>query len=142
MGANIHQHIEVKKNGQWHHLSQPHVFRDYTYFGLLAGIRGKMEPIIPPRGLPDDVTFVTTVDYEQTADRYGEGKVVNASWFGPEELRELQSALTRIEKIRKVSDPCVSMNLETDYLHAYINGNPVASHQGWDDVRLVFWFDD
>ena len=32
--------------------------------------------------------------------------------------------------------------LETGILHTFINGNTLAQHQGWDDLRLIFWFDN
>ena len=32
-------------------------------------------------------------------------------------------------------------DLEFGYFHVLINNNCVFQHQGWEDVRLVFWFE-
>lgn len=138
MGANIHQHIEVKKDGKWYHYSAPHTERDYLYFGFLSGIRGMAEPVVPLRGLPSDITFVTKVDYEQTK---GLGLTpTHEGWIGQSELEEVQFRLNRRFKNTGVNP--LEYDLEEHYLSTYINGSTVARHEGWDDVRLVFWFDD
>lgn len=36
MGASIHMHLEVKKDGRWLHFAAPHMYRDCQFFNLLA----------------------------------------------------------------------------------------------------------
>ena len=32
-------------------------------------------------------------------------------------------------------------DLEESYFHCYIGGGAIATHKGFDDARLIFWFD-
>lgn len=59
MGCDIHLHTEVKINGAWHHYSCPNVDRNYDLFARMAGVRGDIDPISEPRGIPKDATFLT-----------------------------------------------------------------------------------
>lgn len=67
MGADIHTYLEVKVRGRWRLLRrwfprqwstgyQPYSDRNYYAFGLLAGVRGRAQPILPPRGWPEDAS--------------------------------------------------------------------------------------
>lgn len=141
MGMSIHMHIETKKNGQWHHFSAPALMRDSWFFALLRGQDMELaqnkgiKPVAPIKGLPDDLSFVTAFCHEQDKKSY---KIHHESWLGADELVTLQE---RMDDIFKDKDP-LERDLDYSYLHTYINGNSVASHQGWDDVRLIFWFDN
>lgn len=139
MGAAIRQHIEVKDaNGVWHHFGAPNTWKDYIYFGLLAGVRDAVGPIVEPRGLPDDLSFVTKFCFEQdAADGFGNKHV---GWLSAEELRELQKRLD--EHYRELHTSYIDHDLEAHYFSTYIAGGCVATHKGWEDARLVFWFDE
>ncbi len=85
MGCDIHLHTEVKIEGKWRHYSCPGVLRDYRMFEKMAGVRGDVEnAIVAPKGLPLDSTFLTRLDAKRMQ---GDGH--NASWFNPEEIKEL-----------------------------------------------------
>ena len=62
MGAKIHMHIEVKSSDTWYHYAAPSMFRDRVFFDLLGGIYNKEAAVVPPRGLPEDLSFVTKRD--------------------------------------------------------------------------------
>lgn len=93
MGCDIHVYLEAKKTvnevDQWvnvdhwqinpyfnkedsdwdgeRELEQVPVYwgRNYELFGLLAGVRdNSMNPIVDPRGLPEDVSKITRKEYE------------------------------------------------------------------------------
>lgn len=145
MGTSIHMHIEVKDpQGQWHHIQAPHIYRDYVFFDLLAGVWGKYKPVAPVRGLPEDASWLTQELYRQDSEDY---KLHHATWLNSEELVTLQERLTDIATSEKVryggGDTRQSKrDLEDDYFHLYLRGNAVSRHQGWEDVRLIAWFDN
>jgi hypothetical protein len=56
--------------------------RNYTLFGVLAGVRGRDE-ICPPRGLPDDVSDIV----KKNSDRW-DGDGHSHSYFTLDELKE------------------------------------------------------
>lgn len=137
MGASIHMHIEVKKNGRWLHYSAPAINRDQTFFGMVAGLDTGIEPVVPPKGLPDDLSEVTLFCLEQDKENY---KIHHATWLGTNELFDLQDALKAYHE--PLGHGPLVYDLEYAYFNTYINGNSIAQHQGWDDVRLVAWFDN
>lgn len=80
MGCDIHVYVERRQrftpeeleamdeqsrkwNTRWDNLSQEfHPMRNYLLFSILAGVRGSIEPLVPPRGLPDDLGWRTEED--------------------------------------------------------------------------------
>jgi hypothetical protein len=78
MGCDIHFYVERKVNGVWEAVPDEHgpihpyysennqnealnincwtVARNYSLFGILAGIRSNIEPINDPKGMPGDVS--------------------------------------------------------------------------------------
>lgn len=59
MGADIHAIIQIRKNGKWQAIKDlPKEFkkRNYTFFGLLAGVRDHFgDNVFKPKGLPEDL---------------------------------------------------------------------------------------
>lgn len=139
MGASIHQHIEVKDlNGKWHHYAAPHIYRNYAYFALLAGVRGSLQPIVAPRGLPTDASFVTLHDYEY--DKHDSFGPKHVGWLNADEIIRLQERLNDYYAGQGLSRQ--EADLEDNFFHTFIGQSSVALHKGWEDVRLIFWFDE
>ena len=136
MGAKIHMHIEVKSSDTWYHYAAPAMFRDRVFFDLLGGIYNKEAAVVPPRGLPEDLSFVTKHDWDQDREGY---RLHHPGWLKAEELWTLQEKLNERSLDSKMM---LEHDLEAGLLHTYINGNALASHQGWDDLRFIFWFDN
>ena len=138
MGASIKMHIEVKdKQGSWHHYHAPHMFRQTEFFDLVAGFYHPTEAIVPPRGLPADLSMVTRFCHEQDKSSY---KLKSEGWLGADELEKLQKEIDRRHPFKngcRENEP----DLEFGYFHALINDNCGFQHQGWEDVRLVCWFE-
>ena len=67
MGCDIHGVIEVNKypnleqaDYRWWPYAEVRFDRYYRLFGFLAGVRDEsVEPVVPPRGLPADVSWLT-----------------------------------------------------------------------------------
>lgn len=142
MGTTIHAHIEVKKDNRWLHFAAPHVTQDYLLFAAINGeglewfresVKERICPQASVTGLPDDLSEITAFCYEQdkaSCKLHGEGALTT------EDLIRLQAHLKEIND--SIYD---KYDLEEHIFRTYINGNAIASHQGWDDVRIVFWYD-
>ena len=143
MGCDIHLQIEVRIDGQWHHLANPAVSRNYALFAKMADVRNydnSIAPISEPKGLPADMTFLTALDVKRW-----EGDAHSKSWLGPDEIAALSKWLDSF-----FDEQSLEYDLEHGILHCYLFGNSFA---GWkkypedndfniEDVRFIFWFDN
>ncbi len=137
MGCDIHVFTEVKIKGQWYAYGHPNVYRSYTLFALMAGVRNSQNimPISLPKGIPDDCSNVV-----QHAAEDGDGH--SHSWLSATEIVELEDRWYKI-------NPDHNPDLE-HHLFGYLEGNSWAgftrypdSRPEWiEDVRFVFWFDN
>lgn len=134
MGCDIHLHQEVKINGTWHHLRHvDHVDRCYWLFEQMAGVRGDdANAIVMPKGMPEDVTFLTAHDYH-----WWDTDAHTPSWFNIEEIRELRGRCLDLGRTGPRS---------FDFYKAFgfclgSEWEPEPEH-GVEDVRWVFWFDN
>jgi hypothetical protein len=102
MGADIHSHVEVFRDGAWRKATgnlfptnearygerpdEPFPHRNYRMFGFLAGVRDHdIPPITQPRGLPDDVSPEVRADHGPDDVHDGDG-YFSASWLTVAEL--------------------------------------------------------
>jgi len=159
MGCDIHVYVEVKINDKWKHvdslihdkynegvsdleyLSSPHQVREhlfenrnYTLFGLLAGVRdNSLSPIAPPRGIPDDTSDTIRETWELDGDH-------TPHYYT---LVELESV--KVNKLPKYS----RTNLGYFFYKNSKEPSPLMKLQRIRDkykvnseqVRIVFWFD-
>ena len=144
MGCDIHLHIEVKINDKWEHYGAPNIWRDYTLFEKLAGVRGDPDKAIAePRGIPKDATTLTKYNYKHWGyDAH------TPSWISAKEIYEIQEyAKTQWPKVRN----SVWNHWEwEDVLGCYLFGNSFAGftkypddrEKDMTDLRFVFWFDN
>ena len=146
MGSTMHAHIEVKKDGKWLHFGAPDVQRDYLVFAVMTGERldsisekekKSVKPVAKIHKMPKDVSEVTKFCYEQDKEGYA---LRNITVLTADDLWEVQKQLNRLEEeMIAVDGP---YDLEADIFHTYINGKALTSHQGWDDLRVIAWFDN
>lgn len=129
MGCDIHLHVEVKIDNQWHHYSALRVLRNYGLFSLMAGVRGSFDPIVNPRGIPSDITLLTQIDLGKWDE-----DAHTLSYLDSSELAALASRMHE-EKIGEFSD-----------YFGYFFGNDYYGREDWpeeiEEVRFVFWFDN
>lgn len=119
MGCDIHTYTEIMIDGKWTLVDQGDVSRSYALFGRMAGVRNsEHEPISPPKGLPDDLSFGT----KHYAD-YWNGDGHTHSWFDKRE----------IDMLKKWYDD--SFDFWDEFGWALCN-------EGDENIRLVFWFDN
>lgn len=142
MGCNAHVHIEVKKNEKWYHFAAPDVRRDYFVYAAMAGerledlpqcIQKRICPAAESHEMPNDISEVTEICYKQDGEAY---HLHNVSVITAEGLHRLQQNLNELNALPR------SYDLEEDIFHTYVGGNTLAQHQGWDDLRVILWFDN
>jgi hypothetical protein len=147
MGCDIHLHIEVKVDGQWHHYGAPRIERSYRLFAKMAGVRtdNPEQAIIQPRGLPEDITLITKMEWTDGGeDEYYH----HTSWFGGEEISKLEDWLNEQGGQKEEID--LEWNILNSFLFGnsfagpfkYYNNNVKIAGHTVEDVRFVFWFDN
>lgn len=151
MGCDIHAHVELRYQGNWEHYAMPNIRRWYDLFGIMAGVRSEIKPIVAPKGVPDDMSVITRLDWERwKVDAH------TASWFNEDELDELQKWLDEQKKQADGKEERYSIfqfDLEAGVLGGtYMFGNSLTAFKHYNDVdyipkgadavRLVFWFDN
>ena len=153
MGCDITIVIECRKNGQWEvvpwycstwpkkpkdvagAIDMPECFegRNYTIFGILAGVRDwTVTPIAEPRGFPSDLSF--PVNSRGTYhDRAGDEQWFGEHSFSWVSLRELEDYYTKDLK------DLLYREGEDNWFEEVL---PVLRTLGGsDNVRIVFGFD-
>lgn len=141
MGTTIHTHIEYKTdNGNWLHWAAPVVSANYKLFALITGVRNdnyNIKPIVGERGLPKDISEATKIAYEQDSRAYS--SLRPETWLNGDEIVKLQERWVELTG----GKPTLDNDLEYSVFHTYgPGGSAIASHQGFADVRIIFWFDD
>lgn len=127
MGCGIHVYVETKDSddGLWWLQAHIKMARNYSAFGLMAGVRDtRLPPIAPVRGLPEDVSF-------DVAEIWSSGWVNDghhASWLTS---REIAEAYERFYKQYDEHYPDLSA------LGAY-----VITLATYRPTRVIFWFDN
>lgn len=138
MGCDIHFYREVKIDGKWRHYGECNIDRDYNLFAKMAGVRNyqELKPISQPKGLPEDVSFMTKFHYERQKEDWH-----SASWLDKYEITELYEWLEN-----RMGEK--SWSLEREYWgYLFGNGWNLAKYpEDWpediEDIRFVFWFDN
>lgn len=135
MGCDIHLHQEIKINDQWHHYSMPRVRRNYDLFSLMAGVRGDLDPVVQPKGIPSNPTAITLLDYERMGvDAH------TSSWLNMGEVKELYK---RVRDSRDFT-PREKELEDFGYLFGWEWAQECLKMTGASvsDFRWVFWFDN
>jgi hypothetical protein len=142
VGCDIHAHVEIKIDGQWHHYNHPSVDRRYELFARMADVRNStgIDPIAPPRGLPDDITFTTRFDHDEGwgSDAHSE------SWLSAQEVTELDEWMRDYMRREYMGQ---GYSIERDFGYIFGNGWDIKKYPSdypkqLEDARLVFWFDN
>lgn len=147
MGCDIHTRVEVynRETQKWEKIYmyfsdkyilgrfrevEPYNGRCYMMFGILAGVRYMVDPIVQPRGIPNDISHGVLVDWDNESEWCH-----TPSWLTLAELRLATKDKERYNKEERRS------------LKPLINGIDFMVESSWryvedSEVRLVFWFDN
>lgn len=120
MGCDIHAFVEVKKNGAWEYCGEVEMWRSYSTFFAMAGVRGHPgeKMCFEPRGIPNDCS-------KEVREMSGDDCSHTPSWLDIYELAQVMSesrATNVLPAIRKM------------YIYWV--------RRKADGARLVFWFDN
>lgn len=142
MGCDIHLHIEVRVDGSWEHYAHPNIERYYQMFSRMAGVRqcDGIPALSPPRGMPDNPSFMTKFDCDHEGiDGHSH------SWLNATEIKVLE------DEFDAGGQWCPKNNnlwwhqqfgflfgSSFGHLHNYPDSYPKEV----EDVRFVFWFDN
>lgn len=142
MGCDIHLYIEIKIDGQWYTYNHPHINRYYDLFAIMAGVRNykEVQPIVEPRGIPDDVSLVCGLDYKHWYE-----DAHSASYLTCEEMGILHEWYNKNAPDNTYPNHWKYYNTfgflfgnSIEHLHKYPQDYPDFVQ----DVRVVFWFDN
>jgi hypothetical protein len=149
VGCDIHVYVEKKDgHGIWQLLPDPTNYddwglnRNYSTFGLLAGIRDyDVPPIREPRGLPKDISEGLKENRRRgSADEWAFGEtwyllseLLNHDWDTPVPTRYGGKTSPR-----EFVDPAFFTLLS--FLDR--NCSPWWVDKGRDNIRLLIWFDN
>lgn len=123
MGCDVHAYVEVNLDGQWHHLREINVDRDYELFSLMGlNKRGRQTAIASLRGLPSDVNAVTKLILDSP-------NYHSQSYLTSKEIGKLV--------LKKKKDP----DLYYSNLDGYYESLWVFDRENIPESRLVFGFD-
>lgn len=118
--------------------------RNYTLFGKLAGVRGMDEPMVYPRGLPEDVSPEVQEEYNKF-----EGCAHSETWYDMYELRLLVDAGRGKVKDEVWNEETDQYELrDVDYVKGFLEDAEHVLHMSWrwpaekvGENRIVMWFD-
>jgi hypothetical protein len=136
MGCDIHLFIELKIDDRWEFYAHPDINRWYDFFGILAGVRSLEEPLVPPRGIPNDLSGTVKLYWKRwEADGH------TPSWITTKEFPKLQKWLQQY----KLSLEETIFNGVYFFDYSFFEWKEVVQTQGFTnltDIRFVFWFDN
>lgn len=138
MGTDIHIHVEYLRRKKGKKLRWIHSVEDfsterlYGVFGILAGLRSNIKPLITPRGLPGDITMETYRHYKDY-----EGEAHTTSWLTTDEFGE---CLDTVDAAIREQEPEVIDDWLKSYrlIHRYMKD----SDDEGEPARIIFWFDN
>lgn len=136
MGCDIHAVTEVKLGGKWFAYRVCEIERNYSLFGIMAGVRQLDTPIIEPTGLPKDISAVTKL----CRDRNGADGHTESCFYQPE-LRKLEEWADRNKLTGLEGQAGWAMN----HWFGWLQGESITADElpaNVQDVRVVFWFDN
>ncbi|MFW6145425.1 MAG: hypothetical protein ACOC4Y_01370 [bacterium] len=173
MGCDIHCYIEYKteKSDMWWNFGgRINPGRDYLIFALLANVRNydRFEPILYPKGLPEDIGFITRDDAQlfvsdwtpdeegccarESAERWVRAgvseytddrkvSITHPDWHSHSwcTAAELEKVFQKGEQILRKEHGVRAFDLPEWYMVLEI----LKKFEAWGyQVRMVFWFDN
>jgi hypothetical protein len=115
--------------------------RNYVVFSLLAGVRSydDLEPLIPPRGVPDDASSEYLALVEQDGD---DGH--SHSWLTLSDVEAIVFTASDPLETDKDRHHNLVASLRGEFWDGLVAGQlrPLAEKHGSDNVRIVFYFDN
>ena len=144
MSTTLYAHIEVKFEGRWEHFAACSVYKNYLLSAAINGTRADNlaagreipKPAAGRTGIPADATAVTKACIAREVGP----EPANACVLDAEQIQEVQDEMYRVRpEVKKTGID--QFDFEHSVFHTYINGNAIAAHTGFEDVRMICAFD-
>jgi hypothetical protein len=137
MGCDIHIIQEVLIDGQWRYYNyRDSMGRDYEMFSVVAGVRGNEDPIVEPKGHPDNMDWMTKRILE-----YWKLDAHTKTWFGPYEIYRLKEWYEKTK-----GKFCFRFYEDFGYLFGNswtsLTECPDAVPKDILNIRWIIWFDN
>ena len=130
-------HSEIKIGGVWHHYSVSSLQADLDLFGKMGWDGDKdsiCTPISIPKGMPEDISLITKIDYD-----LWKNDAFCQSWLGASEIIQIDSWY---DSIKGRSHP--SLDKQLGYLFGHSFQSFLAFRSDYptqiEDIRWIFWF--
>ncbi len=146
MGCDIHGFIEVKYKGEWYTYDKiPLGTRNYTLFGLIAGVRDEsVTPISQPKGIPKDVTPIVKIEIKKIGvDGHSH------TWLSKKEMKKVYEDLDgytrKLQKEDKQEEKEAWLVYGIDsfvYQLCAYGSYFLSENKQYKDVRMIIWFDN
>lgn len=124
MGCDIHINVEVQQfDGKWRKAIDESVcykMRNYELFGFLAGVRGSLEPVKEPDGLPHDLSSEVKTQFKL------------------EQAHHTATSYT-LKELMLVLEDCPS-RLFADFVE-WVDSCYALTDFSNDQIRFIIWFD-
>lgn len=143
MSTTLYAHVEVRLDGRWEHFSAHSIAKNYLLCAAINGTRADdlrpgreiPKPAYGTKGIPADATAVTkTCIACEVAE-----SPRNACTLDADQIAAVQDELYRVRpEVRRTGID--EFDFEHSIFHTYINGNSIAAHTGFEDVRMICAF--
>lgn len=138
MGCDIRCIGEIKIGGNWYTYNQGDFHRNYIVFGYMSTIdRANVEPIVAPKGLPEDLSVVARFAYKQQEHEFH-----SASWFNPHEIKQLEQQCRKLAGNQMVQEEYLLRSMGELFGNSWENF--IQFREDYppeiEAVRWVFWF--
>lgn len=145
MGTTMHAHIEVKKDNKWLHYGCPNIPQDHLVFACVngmhksefewnSGFHAKIEPVSHIHRIPNDISEITRECLNFDASQY---KLKGMGVLMSDDILALQKLLWQLKGVHNPE-----YDLEEAIFKCYINHGSISAHYGFEDSRVVYWFDN
>lgn len=158
MGCDIHLFVEYKAptNNFWTPWGGEFSRRFYETFGFLAGVRGDGPVIVPPRGIPEDLSYMANGEYWLYIDKNATTSFANDNrYICPEDAARWERQGCKIKDGNWVENPdahtpswltfeefkAAIANAPSAYYNAIVKSMEELEFAGYT-TRVVFWFDN
>ena len=153
MGCDIHAYIEYcdlgDKSQNWNFSSSIDFGRDYTLFGLIAGVRSLCGAnLFPVRGYPDSskaehigskdfpTSYIVQKEYDSWLDDKGKRCCHSETWLHLDELIKIRHAYIKEQfELNEVTDPELWKQL-VDTINVNWKYDSVFSFSDYENVGL------
>lgn len=134
----INPHYGIEDNESEYDLVPFYWGRNYDLFSILAGVRGNIDPIDEPRGLPEDVTETTKREYDK-----GGRDAHTPSYYTLKEIKDYYYNNSENDEITIILDyflkPMENRFKEEFWITSDDEKRYTTKENGF---RVIFWFDN